>query len=98
MNKKIALQKNKKKTKWHLNSNNEENSDKIFKGSLIEISGNKSLCLEGCYGVGEYSDKILKLKLQRGYITLYGSEFLITYFENRTINVKGKISSVEFTA
>ena len=98
MNKKIVLPKQKKKIKWLLGSQNDDNNDKFPTSSLLEVKGNKTLCLEGCYGVGEYSDKILKLKLKRGYITLYGSGFLITYFENRTITVKGKISTIEFTS
>ncbi len=97
MNKKIALQKSKKKSRWLLNTFADESEDKIPQGSIIEIKGNKTLCLEGCYGVSEYTDKILKLKLQKGYLTLYGAEFLITHFENRTITVKGKIFSLEFS-
>ena len=48
-------------------------------------------------GVFEYRDTYLKLKLNKGAVIICGSGFDITYFENRLITVKGKISSVEFS-
>ena len=69
----------------------------MMSSTHTEIFGNSKISIDGCMGVYEYRDTYLKLKLQRGSVILCGSGFDITYFENRLITVKGKISSVEFS-
>lgn len=93
--KKIKIEKEKKKEKWHL-FGMENISEEYIKGPHIEILGNKKITIDGCYGVFEYKDTYLKLRLQRGSLILCGEGFDIVFFENSLMTVKGKITSVEF--
>lgn len=87
----------KKKHKWRLLSLSDETVDTEILGSAhIEIFGTAKISIDGCLGVYEYKDTYLKLRLIRGTLILCGSGFNITYFENNTISIKGKISAVEF--
>ena len=87
----------KAKNKWRLLRLNEEANDSEMLGTAhIEIFGNGKISIEGCLGVYEYKDTYLKLRLIKGSLILCGTGFNITYFENRTIYIKGKISDVEF--
>ncbi len=77
---------------------------KIFKGltsavlssSHIELFENHELILEGCKGVGEYTDEFVRLKLSSGSLILNGKGLIIKSFEEKTLVIKGKISSLEF--
>ena len=97
MAKKIEIEKVKKKRGWNLLKGEDDILDKdMLKGSHIQIFGNNKINIEGCFGVFEYTDTYLKLKLQRGCLILCGSEFDIVFYEEKLMTVKGKISSVEF--
>lgn len=96
MAKKYKIEKSNKKSRWNLTAMGEDLNTNILSASHIEIIGNTALTLEGCLGVAEYTDTYMKLKLQKGSLILCGSEFDISFFENKQISVKGKISSVEF--
>ena len=87
----------KAKNKWRLLKLNEEANDSEMLGTAhIEIFGNNKISIDGCLGVYEYKDTYLKLRLVKGTLILCGIGFNITYFENSTISIKGKISAVEF--
>ncbi len=97
MAKKLRIEKKKRKDKWNILKHTDGIVDHSIIGSThIEIFGNNQISIDGCMGVFEYRDTYLKLKLQKGSVILCGTDFDITYFENRLITVKGKISSVEF--
>lgn len=97
MAKKLKIEKSKKKSGWHLLSCSDDILDKdLISATHTEIFGNNKINIEGCLGVFEYTDTYLKLKLNKGTVILCGSGFDITYFEEKQITVKGKISSVEF--
>lgn len=68
----------------------------IIKGSHIEIFSNKTLILEECYGMVDYRENYIKLKLKKGFINLLGTNFLISEFDNNRIVINGNISSLEF--
>lgn len=95
LTRRIKIEKEKKKEKWRLFG--EETIDKEYiSGPHIEILSNRKITIDGCYGVFEYKETYLKLRLQKGSLILCGEGFDIAFFENRLITVKGKISSVEF--
>lgn len=97
MAKKYKIERVKKGNKWDIFGKAELLSDiEGFNASHIEIIGNNRLSLEGCFGVLEYNDSYMKLKLCKGSLIIWGSGFDILLFENRLITVKGKISSIEF--
>lgn len=98
MAKKLKIEKGKPKSKWKILSAADDIIDRgMISGAHTEIFGNSQISIEGCMGVFEYRDTYLKLKLSKGAVIICGSGFDITYFENRLITVKGKISSVEFS-
>lgn len=68
----------------------------LVKGAHIEMFYNRQIVVEGCEGVYEYSENYIKLNIGKGSLILCGKDFDIVTFENRTITVKGVISSVEF--
>lgn len=97
MAKKFKFKSNKSKEKWHIFTCGDlQNETLRAKGPHLEIFGNREMILEGCMGVFEYSDSYLKLKLQKGTVTVCGTNFDITAFEGNTITVKGNILSLEF--
>lgn len=98
MSKKLKIEKSKKKEKWNLFNSKVDVIDKdLLTGTHIELFFNNQIVIEGCLGVLEYNDTYLKLKLQKGAIILVGNQFDIVTFENKTMTVKGKINSVEFS-
>lgn len=98
MAKKLKIDGGKKREKLNLfKSADELMAGSGFFGAHIEILNNSQITVEGCMGVYEYRDTYLKLKLNKGALIITGSAFDIASFENRTITVKGKISSLEFS-
>ena len=95
MSKKLKIEKTGKRQKMSL-SCKEETYGVNFSGPHTEIFGNTRINIDGCFGVAEYRDTYIKLRLNKGMLILCGSGFDIVMFENRMIAVKGKISSVEF--
>ncbi len=97
MAKKLKIEKVKKKNGWNLLSYEDGFLDKdMLTSPHIQIFGHGKINIEGCYGVFEYTDSYLKLKLQKGALILCGSGFDIVFYEDKLMTVKGKISSVEF--
>lgn len=70
--------------------------DLMLCGVRIEMISNKELLLEGCTGVLQFNDNYVKLGVKNGNIILYGKNFDICGFEEKTVTVKGIIDSVEF--
>lgn len=96
MAKRLKIESNKKKEKWKIFSMSEGIENNFLKGPQIEIFGNKRIIIEGCLGVYEYNQNYLKLKLKNGALILCGDDFDINTFEENTITVGGKISTLEF--
>ena len=89
--------KSKKKNKINLiKDSNEILSSDLLTGSHTEIYSNKKVIIEGCIGIIEYQNELIKLKLKKGFLTLGGSDFLVLSFDNAKIDIKGNIQSLEF--
>ena len=97
LGKKLKIEGVVKKERWNILRSGEEIIDtNLIKGAHTEIFGDKKISIDGCFGVSEYRDTYLKLRLNKGYIIICGSGFDIIGFENQLITVKGKITSLEF--
>jgi len=95
--KKLKIEHSKKKSGWNLLGREDDILDRhMLTSPHIQIFGNSKINIEGCFGVFEYTDTYLKLRLQKGALILCGSEFDIVFYEEKLMTVKGKISSVEF--
>ena len=95
MGKKMKIEGNKKREKLKLFGSSADFGTTL-KGSRIEIFSNSEVIVEGCLGVYEYNDNYLKLRLMDGALVIIGETFDIISFGDKTIVVKGKISSLEF--
>ena len=94
MGKKLKIESSKKREKLKLFSTTEFSS--ALEGSRIEMFSNNEAIIEGCLGVYEYNENYLKLRISSGVLVIVGEEFNIVSFGDKTIVVKGKISSLEF--
>lgn len=94
---KIGLKKINKQDKFRL-IDFEEMLPDITKTNMpmLNFLGNAQVQIEGCSGIIEYDNSIVKISVKSGFITFIGSEFRITSFTNGQIIVYGEISSVEF--
>ncbi len=98
MGKKLKIEKNKKKEKWNLFGTDASPLESaLLTGPRIELFSNNRAIVEGCLSVYEYNDNYLKLKTTSGAVILVGEAFDIVSFGDKTITVKGKISSLEFS-
>lgn len=89
--------KTKKKSKINLIKDpNEILNTELLNCAHTEIYSNKKIIIEGCYGIVDYQNDLIKLKLKKGFITLNGSELLVISFENEKIDIKGNFISIEF--
>ena len=97
MSRKINIEIGKKKEKARLFKTADELlQSKVIKGTHIELFSNKEMIFEGCAGVYEYTDCYIRLNVGKGSLILNGSDFDISSFEEKTIVLKGNISSIEF--
>lgn len=96
MAKRLKVESSKKKEKWKIFSMQDGIEKEFLKGPQIEMFGNKRIIIEGCLGVYEYNQNYLKLRLKNGALILCGNDFDISSFEESTITVGGKISTLEF--
>ena len=97
MGKKLKIENGNKKEKFKLfMGGSTAFEESILKGARIELNSNTQAVIEGCQGVIEYNENYLKLRLSQGAIALFGNDFDIVSFEEKTICIKGKINSLEF--
>ncbi len=96
MAKRIKIENSKRKEKWNLFGTERAIDAKLLKGAHTEIFSCYRAVIDGCVGVYEYNDNYIKLRLLKGALIINGNDFSISTFENNTITVNGKISSLEF--
>ena len=92
---KFKTKKEKKKFNF-ITDSDEFLKEEITNDTHIEMFSNKKIILDGCLSIIDYQNDYVKLKLKKGNITILGTEFLISGFENEKIVIKGKFNSVEF--
>lgn len=89
--------KSSKKYKLNLISDKNEIIDsEAIGGARIEMFSNKRIIIDGCNNIVDYKENFIKLKLKKGFISLGGTEFLISSFEENQIDIKGNITQIEF--
>ena len=62
----------------------------------IEMMGNREATVDGCRGVAEYSDTVIKLNISGGSVSFSGDGLEITCLYRSEATVRGNIRSVEF--
>ena len=64
----------------------------------IEMSGNREIVIDGCKGVVEYGENLIKLTLGERVLTLYGSELVIASFDSGIAVINGQIGDISFVS
>lgn len=89
--------KSSKKNKLNLiKDKNEFINYESINGAHIEFFSNKRVIVEGCYNIVDYQENYIKLKLKKGFISFTGSDFLISFFNEEKIDIKGNVMEIEF--
>ena len=92
MSKKLKPDIPKQKQKWQLFGSLPELS-----GPIIKICSNKEASVDGCKGVVDYYENLIKLRISGGTVTFTGTELCITSFTSTTAVVSGKLQNIEFS-
>lgn len=64
--------------------------------SCLQMTDNRGLTVENCFGVLTYNENLIKLRLSGNYLIIVGTGFKLTNFSNNGIIVSGEIHSLEF--
>lgn len=62
----------------------------------ISLFGNRLATVDGCYGLVEYSATAVCLNLGSQLVRVTGQKLEIGDYTGETLNIKGKIQSVEY--
>ena len=72
-------------------------ANSVIGGAHIEMNGNRELFIEGCRGVVEYTETIIRVATADGGIKVIGRGMNLRNLTPDTLLVEGYILSVEFT-
>jgi sporulation protein YqfC len=64
---------------------------------LITLFGNTRTIIDGCFGIIEYEDNIIKISVKNGFISFLGKDLKISNFSDALLSFEGSINSVEFS-
>ena len=64
----------------------------------IEMLGNREMIIDGCKGVVEYEETIIKLSLGDLVLSLSGDNLLINSFDNSVAVISGQICEISFVS
>ncbi len=71
-------------------------SDAFKEKSNIEILSNTSAIVEGCRGVMEYSDKIIRVGLKDFSVVFLGRKLNLKYLSATSLVIEGFFTNIEF--
>lgn len=70
--------------------------DNVFNSVHIEMRGNRELILEGCQKIEEYDENIVKIKVPKMCVSVFGRSLELRCLSPDSLVVSGVIGSVEF--
>lgn len=70
--------------------------DAAFGLPVLTLTGQSELHLENYRGILEYQESLIRIQTRAGQIKISGQDLQITYFRNDEMDVKGRISSIEY--
>lgn len=68
----------------------------LSKGAHIELFSNKSVLIDGCAGVIEYTSEFIKINIGKGSMSFVGNNLQIKFFDDEQLSIDGEISNIEF--
>ncbi len=92
MPKKIKPDITPKKTKMKLFEHLPELSSPI-----IRICGNREASVDGCKGVIDYHESLIKLRISGGSVTFTGTDLCISAFSESSAVISGNLQNIEFS-
>lgn len=68
----------------------------LTNASVMEICSDRQITIDGCKGIVEYSDFMVKIKTAGGIVSIGGRYLNIKYLSVNSVVIEGKLLSVEF--
>lgn len=97
MSKKIRLGKKTSKSKLDLFGKTVDfPCDPLGKSAHITLFGNKEAVIDGCYGIVEYSDCLIKINVGNQLLCITGCDFDISDYSATAMTVRGTIKGLEY--
>ena len=75
----------------------ESSRNTFFPDAHIEMNGNREATLEGCRGILEYTEGVVRLSADRMIVRFVGRDLELRSLTSSTVVVTGFIASVEFS-
>ena len=73
-----------------------QRNDAMTTEAQIELSGNREALVDGCRGVLQYEDDVIRLSTGRRVVRFQGSGLMIRTMQQNQLLICGTILSVEF--
>ncbi len=66
-----------------------------FSGPIIELSSNREAAVDGCKGVVDYYENLIKLRVDSGFVIFTGSGLRLAELNDNSALICGKIENIE---
>lgn len=70
--------------------------DVIMGVPIVTMNGQSEMRVENYRGILEYTDCLVRIQTKIGQIKVCGKNLQVSYYTNDEMEIKGKISSVEY--
>ena len=68
----------------------------LYNLSQIQITGNREAIVEGCKGILEYDDCMIRLKTKSMQISFWGSGLVLKCLNTDNVIIEGQLERLEF--
>lgn len=79
-------------------SKNKIIQDYFVDEARIEMSGNREMIIDGCKGVVQYDETVIKLSLGEYVLSVSGDNLVINSFDSSVAVISGQISDISFVS
>lgn len=73
-------------------------SDFFVDEPKIEMLGNREMIVDGCKGVVQYDETLIKLSLGNCVLSLSGNDLVISSFDSSVAVINGQICDISFVS
>jgi sporulation protein YqfC len=71
-------------------------SDPLGRSAHITLIADKEAVIDGCYGIIEYSEMLIKINIGNRILVITGVDFDISDYSATSLTVRGTIKSLEY--
>lgn len=68
----------------------------LTNSSVMEICSDRQITIDGCKGIVEYSDFMVRIKTSGGVVSICGRRLNIKYLSINSVVIEGKLLKLEF--